>query len=116
MESTGFPGRIHVSAETAQELKIHGKSHWLTPREDKVEVKGKGEMTTYFVNVSLTRAIGSKSALASSNESDYTTQGEWEDYSSVSVTRRLSGFGGTSLDRRRSGASNRSLVLTEVEV
>lgn len=49
MESTGLPGRIHVSKDTADELTSKGKSRWLTQREDKVQVKGKGEMETYWI-------------------------------------------------------------------
>ena len=36
MESTGVPGRIHVSEETAKEVREAGKGDWLTPRQDKV--------------------------------------------------------------------------------
>ena len=49
MESNGVRGRIQVSQATADALIAKGKSHWLTPREDKVVAKGKGEMQTYFV-------------------------------------------------------------------
>lgn len=51
MESTGVPGRIQVSAETAQELSLYNKSHWLMERLDKIEAKGLGELTTYWVNI-----------------------------------------------------------------
>ena len=50
MESNGLPNRIHVSEETANALTLQGKGHWLTPREDKIVAKGKGELQTYFVN------------------------------------------------------------------
>ncbi|CAB9497504.1 Receptor-type guanylate cyclase gcy [Seminavis robusta] len=52
MESSGVPNGIHVSESTAQFLKQAGKEHWLTPREDKITAKGKGEMQTYWVVVS----------------------------------------------------------------
>ena len=45
MESTGAPGRIHVSAEFAQA--INGEVV-LIPRGE-VEVKGKGTMTTFWL-------------------------------------------------------------------
>ena len=51
MESNGFPGRIHISGATAEELNRHGKGNWYTPRPDKIQAKGKGEMQTYFVTI-----------------------------------------------------------------
>ena len=44
MESTGQPGRIQVSAETAELLKAAGRDRWITPRNQMVFVKGKGEL------------------------------------------------------------------------
>jgi class 3 adenylate cyclase len=49
MESTGERGRIHCSQETAALLTAAGKAHWLVPREDKIIAKGKGELTTYWI-------------------------------------------------------------------
>jgi class 3 adenylate cyclase len=49
MESNGAKGRIHISQTTADELTERGKSHWLTPRDDKIVAKGKGEMQTYWL-------------------------------------------------------------------
>jgi class 3 adenylate cyclase len=51
MESNGMPHRIHVSQETANELVAKGKSGWVTPREDKIVAKGKGELQTYWVAI-----------------------------------------------------------------
>ncbi|CAB9499607.1 Receptor-type guanylate cyclase gcy [Seminavis robusta] len=51
MKSNGVPGKIQVSQSTADELIRHGHRDWLTEREDKVEAKGKGLMTTYWVAV-----------------------------------------------------------------
>jgi len=51
MESNGQPNRIHVSQATADLLIEANKGHWLTPREQKVFAKGKGDMQTYFVTV-----------------------------------------------------------------
>lgn len=50
MESTSKAGCIQLSASTAKELKISGKERWITPREDAVEAKGKGEMFTFWAN------------------------------------------------------------------
>lgn len=49
METLGFPGRIHISESTAQQLVAAGKSHWVIPREEKVEAKGKGLLQTYWI-------------------------------------------------------------------
>ena len=51
MESTGQPGRMHASEQTAIELRARGKGSWLTAREDKVLAKGKGELSTWWVNI-----------------------------------------------------------------
>eukprot|EP00934_Nitzschia_sp_Nitz4_P003423 Nitzschia sp. Nitz4//scaffold22_size323478//228950//232528//NITZ4_000565-RA/size323478-snap-gene-0.561-mRNA-1//-1//CDS//3329543109//3413//frame0 len=49
MESTGKKDCIQASQSTAEALRLMGKSHWLKPRKDVVEIKGKGQMTTYWV-------------------------------------------------------------------
>ncbi|CAB9497505.1 Receptor-type guanylate cyclase gcy [Seminavis robusta] len=51
MESNGVRGRIHASQSTADALTASGKGHWLTPREEKILAKGKGEMQTYWVQI-----------------------------------------------------------------
>ena len=53
IESTGEPSQIHVSQETADLLTAAGKGQWLTKREDKVIAKGKGELQTYWLAVTL---------------------------------------------------------------
>lgn len=50
MESTGLRNHIHVSDATAQELKKFKKGHWLRARTESVQVKGKGQMMTYWVD------------------------------------------------------------------
>jgi class 3 adenylate cyclase len=47
MESTGQPGKIQISEETAEFLIEAGKESWLTPREERIVAKGKGELQTY---------------------------------------------------------------------
>jgi hypothetical protein len=42
MESNGQKNCIHVSQSTADLLIAAGKKHWITPREDMIEAKGKG--------------------------------------------------------------------------
>jgi class 3 adenylate cyclase len=50
MESTGEPGKIHVSKATCNFLTASGKQHWLTTRRELVNAKGKGELQTFWVN------------------------------------------------------------------
>jgi Adenylate and Guanylate cyclase catalytic domain len=49
IESTGRPDQIHLSEQTAKELKRLGKGKWCVPRMDKVVAKGKGELDTYWL-------------------------------------------------------------------
>jgi hypothetical protein len=48
MESTGLPGKIQVSEETAMLIQRDSKSQWLTKRDTTITAKGKGEMQTYW--------------------------------------------------------------------
>jgi class 3 adenylate cyclase len=66
MESTGVPGRIQVSKETAKLLSDAGKQNWLVQRENKVQAKGKGELTTFFLEM---ESKASDTASQTSNES-----------------------------------------------
>ena len=50
MESTGKANFIHVSQTTADLLVLAKKEHWLEARAEKVDVKGKGMMQTYWVD------------------------------------------------------------------
>jgi hypothetical protein len=43
MESTGIRGKIQCSKETVDLLTEAGKGRWITPREDLITAKGKGE-------------------------------------------------------------------------
>jgi Adenylate and Guanylate cyclase catalytic domain len=52
MESNGKKSRIHLSQETADLLVASGKSSWVTARDDKIIAKGKGEMQTYWLELS----------------------------------------------------------------
>lgn len=49
IESTGEPGRIHMSQETAEALTALGKANWLQKRPNMMEVKGKGKLQTYLL-------------------------------------------------------------------
>ena len=45
-----MPGRVHISSETYALLKAAGKDKWVTARDADVFVKGKGNLTTYWLN------------------------------------------------------------------
>jgi hypothetical protein len=51
IESTGVSNRIHISQATATLLIEAGKEKWVIPRAEKISAKGKGELTTYFLNL-----------------------------------------------------------------
>lgn len=53
MESTCHPNKIQVSEETARLLREEGYDDWLVPRKGLVRAKGKGELQTYWLNVTL---------------------------------------------------------------
>lgn len=81
MESNGLPGRIHCSQQTADELTKRGKGYWLTPREDKIQAKGKGLLQTYFVDPTSTQSVYSQSAYTTTDEDDDNTNTMMDDVS-----------------------------------
>ena len=50
MESTGQRDKIQCSQATADLITVGGKAEWLDQREDQVEAKGKGKLTTYWLD------------------------------------------------------------------
>eukprot|EP00980_Cylindrotheca_fusiformis_P027518 scaffold20820_cov64-Cylindrotheca_fusiformis.AAC.1 len=58
MESTSARSRIQVSQDTAELLLASGHSTWIAARQNKILVKGKGEMQTYWLKTKA--ANGSK--------------------------------------------------------
>jgi hypothetical protein len=74
MESSGQRGRVHLSEQTAAELAKYGKSDWIIPRDDIVELKGKGMLNTYWFKRSMENpaaaAYPSTVATSESNDSD----------------------------------------------
>lgn len=67
MEHTGEKGRIQVSQETARLLENAGKGQWVQLRAEKVDVKGKGTMQTYWLDIA---AAGSRGT-SESGSSDH---------------------------------------------
>jgi len=77
MESTGVPNRIQVSADTAQILMDAGKDDWVKQREEKIMAKGKGEMTTYWLNdVVITHSSTTSGSVISDDTGDELSFGE----------------------------------------
>jgi hypothetical protein len=79
IETTGKKNMIHISETTANILQAFGKGHWTKLREDKVNAKGKGEMTTYW----LVKTDGPKSTSSGISSSDGTGNGQDDDANSV---------------------------------
>jgi class 3 adenylate cyclase len=72
MESTGTRDRVQVSTKTANLLIAGGKSHWVTPREEKVMAKGKGELQTYWLSMHSSPGTASVSSGSSADVSETT--------------------------------------------
>ena len=72
IESSGQKGRVHISEEMANILKASGKEHWLSKREDVVNLKGLGEVPTYWLGLENERhsATGSVSSHTSTDSSE----------------------------------------------
>jgi hypothetical protein len=69
METTGLRGRIHISQTTADLIVAAGKAHWVKPRKDLVQAKGKGSMQTYWLNPAATQ----KGSSVASSEGEATS-------------------------------------------
>jgi hypothetical protein len=69
MEHTGIRDRIQLSQETADLLIAAGKSNWIAPRNDIIVAKGKGEMQTYWLELTNRAGDGVSTTDASSNGS-----------------------------------------------
>jgi hypothetical protein len=69
MESNGLRGKIQISQATADLLVLAGKVHWIQPRDELVDAKGKGQMQTFWLNLGSTSA-STNSASESLSASD----------------------------------------------
>jgi hypothetical protein len=49
LESSGRANSIHCSEATKELLETAGKGSWLKPRDEKIHLKGLGEVSTYWV-------------------------------------------------------------------
>ena len=85
MESTGKPNMVQISQETADLLEAAGKKHWFEPRGEKVEVKGKGLLTTYFLVASKRGKFGKRGLLSDTSSSSSRSDGSDHSVSSSSL-------------------------------
>jgi len=60
--------RIHISSDTADLLMAAGKGHRLRMRHDKVAAKGKGELTTYWLDL---RGESGQSTMSGTSSESY---------------------------------------------
>ena len=73
MESTSKKGRIQVSDDTARLLQSVGKGQWLIKRGETVQAKGKGDMSTYWLQVKTSAA---STVMTSTSGGDFSQAGE----------------------------------------
>ncbi|CAJ1941313.1 unnamed protein product [Cylindrotheca closterium] len=78
IESSGQKGKVHISDEMANILKDSGKEHWLSKREDVVNLKGLGEVPTYWLGLQNERhsATGSVTSISSTDPSEPSSNDE----------------------------------------
>lgn len=56
IESAGRPGRIHISKNTADMLREHGKADWIESQTgDGIVAKGRGKIDTYWLKIQSSR-------------------------------------------------------------
>ena len=67
--SQNVSNSVPLSTETAELLIGHGKSKWLTPREDVVLAKGKGALKTYWLKITSRSDRGESQAETSTGAS-----------------------------------------------
>jgi hypothetical protein len=90
MESTGRPGMIQVSKETADLLMLAGKEHWLTPRKEGVVAKGKGKLATFWLHRRPSAIVGPTA------EDFYSCDIEDEYWKELEISVRQAHFSGES--------------------
>jgi hypothetical protein len=69
MESTGARNRFQVSTKTAALLIAGGKTHWVTPREETVTAKGKGQLQTFWLSMHSNGTASERSSFMGRSES-----------------------------------------------
>jgi len=143
IEGKGEKNRIHCSQTTADLIIKAGKEHWIKPREDLIEAKGKGKMQTFWIEPTSGPLSQSENTISSGMEHSETSDRDsdllaaqdtakiermvaWNvDLLSQLLRRMIARRNDLGLERKRSfdviikkleedSASGRSLVLDEV--
>lgn len=78
IESTGLPGKIHVSDVTADLLKQKDKGKWLIPRSGRIELSGKGDMHTYWLRTGTRNQMRSSTDITPIEEEGSESEAEFE--------------------------------------
>jgi hypothetical protein len=116
MESNGVKGRIHCSEATATALIAKGKESWLTPREDKIVAKGKGEMQTYFVvPVGSTGRESVRSGISAITGST-TYDGPYSSFGTIAAPEAALETARTNFSLDASGTNSDDKTTTDIEM
>lgn len=70
MESTGVPSKVQLSLESGELLLAANKGDWVNRREEDVEAKGKGQLRTYWLQLSSVESSMSRKS-NNSTEDDF---------------------------------------------
>ena len=60
-------GRVQISQDTAELLIKAKKAHWIVPREEAVMAKGKGKMSTWWLNPMPSKSVSGSSSAGSAS-------------------------------------------------
>ncbi|CAB9529947.1 Receptor-type guanylate cyclase gcy [Seminavis robusta] len=102
IESTSIGNKIHLSDRTAQLICAAGKGAWVERRSEKVHLKGKGTMETYWLNAQVRAGLMRAGSVCGSMVSDQNDRVEQATYHSPALsdhTRRLVEWNIESLSR-----------------
>jgi class 3 adenylate cyclase len=103
MESTGKKNRIQVSQATADFLCVAGVRHWLHPRDDLVNAKGKGKVQTYWVSL---RSASGRSLRVSGSDHQLMTESSDSSIVELKSKRKMPLFRDASVSRSESLSSD----------
>ena len=112
MESTGQVGRIQCSQATADLLTNAGKSEWLSVRQESVDVKGKGFVKTFWIDVD-GKDDNSSGVLAVDEEKDEYNNGTSERLMLLQLKSATHGVGTLKGDKL---SQNKRLIEWHVEL